>query len=147
MKFVHARKKSYKLEKPSVAALEYVRRSVPSTHKYFDNEGAGTWYIDLKYTVPVGQVQLSSQANLDYSELPEFERKKLDEYSRKASPTQLNVNATDSYSILHLLPSAPRVIVDAAWKALAREHHPDRGGNTEVFQKYQAAYDHITKGR
>lgn len=33
--------------------------------------------------------------------------------------------------------------VNKAYRALAMQHHPDRGGDADVFNKVQAAYDRV----
>jgi curved DNA-binding protein CbpA len=38
------------------------------------------------------------------------------------------------------LPSAPPEVVKAAYRALAVLNHPDKGGETEVMQRINAAY-------
>jgi len=45
-----------------------------------------------------------------------------------------------SYATLHLLPSAPPELVDAAYRCLARLHHPDTGGSTTTMQRLNAAH-------
>ena len=45
--------------------------------------------------------------------------------------------------ILHLRPSAPPELVDAAYRCLARLHHPDRGGDTAVMQAINAAAEQL----
>ena len=62
-----------------------------------------------------------------------------------------NVKVTPSnpllhaYSVLYLLPSAPRNVVSAVWRALAKEAHPDQGGDPEAFKRYSKAYETIKK--
>jgi hypothetical protein len=51
------------------------------------------------------------------------------------------------YTTLHLLPSAPWPVVDAAYRQLARIHHPDAGGDTEGMQKINAAFDRVKSKR
>ncbi len=44
------------------------------------------------------------------------------------------IRPTDhAYADLHLLPSAPPALVEAAFKALSKEMHPDRGGQHEAM--------------
>jgi len=45
------------------------------------------------------------------------------------------------YRALHLLPSAPPELVAAAYRALARRHHPDAGGDHESMLRITAAFD------
>ena len=47
------------------------------------------------------------------------------------------------FEILHLLESAPDEVVQAARKALAARHHPDRGGSTEQMARINDAVDRI----
>jgi hypothetical protein len=51
------------------------------------------------------------------------------------------------YSALRLLPSAPDPLVDAAYKCLARLHHPDVGGDTTRMQQLNAAREAIRARR
>lgn len=46
----------------------------------------------------------------------------------------------DPHAILGVVPGAAREVVEGAWRALARTHHPDKGGDP-------AAFDRITKAR
>lgn len=53
----------------------------------------------------------------------------------------------DPLSILWVLDGAPREVVDAAYKTLARLHHPDMGGDLRKMQEINAAYDSVVKRR
>ncbi len=44
---------------------------------------------------------------------------------------------------LHLRPTAPPELVDAAYKCLARLHHPDAGGDTITMQRINHAVESI----
>tara|TARA_R110002020_G_scaffold26270_14_gene84878 strand:+ start:15061 stop:15543 length:483 start_codon:yes stop_codon:yes gene_type:complete len=52
---------------------------------------------------------------------------------------------TSPYSILYLKSNAPEFVVKAVYKTLAFKYHPDRGGETEQFQKVKEAYEAIMK--
>ncbi len=52
---------------------------------------------------------------------------------------------SDAYATLFLLPTAPRAVVKAAYRALADIHHPDHGGTTLAMQTINAAYASLTK--
>lgn len=45
------------------------------------------------------------------------------------------------WSELHLLPTAPRALVEAAYRVLTRECHPDVGGDHEAMVRLNAAIE------
>lgn len=47
----------------------------------------------------------------------------------------------DFYSILGINKTASDDDIKKAYKKLAREHHPDKGGNKQTFQEIQQAYE------
>lgn len=46
-----------------------------------------------------------------------------------------------AFSELYLLPTAPDVVVKAAFRALAKIHHPDVGGSNETMRRLNDAYE------
>jgi len=58
------------------------------------------------------------------------------------------IRKTDpSFAALHLLPSAPPELIDAAYRCLARLNHPDTGGSTATMQRLNAAHDTLKARR
>ena len=51
---------------------------------------------------------------------------------------------SDYYSILGIDRSASTDDIKRAYRKLASQHHPDRGGDTKKFQEIQAAYDTLS---
>ena len=48
----------------------------------------------------------------------------------------------DCWEVLEISPTSPRVVVDAVYKALSKQRHPDSAtGSTEAFQELQRAYE------
>lgn len=60
---------------------------------------------------------------------------------RRESPS----SHSHHFSALHLLPSAPRAVIDAAYRALAKLHHPDLGGDPAVMRQLTEAYDVLSR--
>lgn len=55
-----------------------------------------------------------------------------------------NVGNDYDYSILGLAPGATLAEIKAAYRRLVKLHHPDAGGDPEVFMKIHAAYQNLT---
>jgi len=109
----------WEVVRPNARVLEFVRRSIPSTFRTFAGEsGSHRWYVHDKFADQVRQMMNSSGTT---------------------------TVGDDPWAILHLRPGAPRVIIDAAWKALAKELHPDRGGDEEQFKRVKSAYEKLSK--
>jgi len=63
------------------------------------------------------------------------------EYSREEPQEQ------DDYGVLGLKRGASIAEVKAAYRRLAKKHHPDAGGDPEVFKRVHTAYQNIVMGR
>lgn len=55
---------------------------------------------------------------------------------RTKSPEE---SSTDHHT-LYVTQDAPQEVIQAAYRALAKLHHPDIGGNADVFKRINAAY-------
>ncbi len=53
----------------------------------------------------------------------------------------------DPYEVLGIRPDTPETVMEASYKALAKVHHPDKGGDPEKFKEIRDAYERITKER
>jgi hypothetical protein len=51
----------------------------------------------------------------------------------------------DPYSVLGVTRSSDPIVVEAAYRALVKEHHPDQGGTRGEFRRIKAAYDEIKR--
>jgi DnaJ-domain-containing protein 1 len=52
-----------------------------------------------------------------------------------------------AYATLGVLSSAPRAVIEAAYRALAKEAHPDAGGSPDRMRDLNAAIETIRKER
>ncbi|MDO8616080.1 MAG: J domain-containing protein [Dehalococcoidia bacterium] len=48
-----------------------------------------------------------------------------------------------AWDTLHLQPTAPPELVTAAYRTLAKLHHPDRGGSTERMRDLNLAFEKL----
>jgi len=56
-------------------------------------------------------------------------------------PPQKKKDSSVLYKTLGVEQKATAVEIKKAYRNLARKHHPDRGGDAEIFKKIQSAYD------
>jgi len=66
--------------------------------------------------------------------------------SRKL-PWGLDTALGNAYVMLGVLPSAPRAVIEAAYRALAKDAHPDVGGSEAQMRALNAAMTAIRKER
>lgn len=60
---------------------------------------------------------------------------------------QTTYELEDPHAVLCVVRTAPYEVVQAAYKALAKKHHPDAGGNTEMMKRLNSAFDTIKRLR
>jgi len=71
---------------------------------------------------------------------------------RQGTPPPPKPTQSAPHAVLHLLPSAPREVIDAAYKALVKLNHPDRlpsGERDAAHQRMSAiniAYERLRTG-
>lgn len=115
MKISKGPRQFYKIVGAKGRALDWIRYSVPVQLRYFEN---GAWYVHQKHIEDVKQLWDNDVVTTITS-------------------------GPDDYALLHLRSDAPVFIVEAVWRALAKLHHPDRGGDEETFKRLNAAYQRI----
>lgn len=64
-------------------------------------------------------------------------------HQNRSGATNTPTPDSDPYATLFVVRSAPREVIDAAYRALSRMQHPDLGGTTEQMQRLNGAKDAI----
>ncbi len=113
----------------------------PQTHRYYDAEkGLYALHVDhLVDLVKIGEFHLGF---VDYSDLG-VDLQMYIAQGKSGRSQKKTIPQDDPFAVMHLLPSAPQSIIEAAWKALAKLHHPDMGGDEETFKRIADAYSRI----
>jgi DnaJ-class molecular chaperone len=55
-------------------------------------------------------------------------------------PVVISTRQRSPHEVLFVTSNAPPEVVLAAYRALAKKHHPDHGGDEEKFKEIDAAY-------
>lgn len=66
-----------------------------------------------------------------------------EEARQERPPNRAAQSALSPYQILGLLENVELEVVDAAYRALAKKYHPDKGGDTETMKRINLAYQQI----
>ena len=64
-------------------------------------------------------------------------------YLQLNSPTAMR----DPYEVLGVRPDASLTVIDATYRALAKERHPDQGGSVEQMKELNDAYERVKSER
>lgn len=79
---------------------------------------------------------LAEQGAREYAPPPRAEKK-----TKSPKPPKLKRRAIRThYDTLEVRRTAPLFVIEAAYKALSKKHHPDVGGNAERMKDITAAY-------
>jgi len=98
--------------------VEQLKAHIPASHREWNPEHK-LWIVDSVYATTAlrlmrdtfGDVRLDDQRF---------------QYQEPSPPFTAAPKVDPDCATLYLLPEAPRCVIDAAFKALAREYHPDR---------------------
>ena len=62
-----------------------------------------------------------------------------------ANPARVIIQRQQALAVLGLPPNATPQQIKRRYRALAKQHHPDRGGDPRQMQKIIAAYEFLMK--
>lgn len=111
--------------------VESIKAQIPSDSRSYE-PSIKTWFIGPGWGAVIEGILHSAFDSVSI----EYEA---DSY-RRSEPTPIRKSDQD-FAALFLLPGAPAELVRAAYRTLAKAHHPDRGGTTSQMQAVNAAYE------
>lgn len=114
------------------------------------NEEVGLWEFHWDWLPQVVAWARRDYGHVDWADLPTTWQLRAAgaqiPHSGSLFVTEKSTSETP-YEILCVTEEAPMEVVSAAYKALARIHHPDVGGEAPKFLKLAEAYNQIRKER
>jgi hypothetical protein len=116
--------------------IHQLKGEIPHSARTYDPRSK-TWTIYPPYVaIAIAMMRQTFVACMEYVE------------DRSATSPPDPIRRTDpDFAILHLLPSAPPPLVEAAFRCLSKELHPDRGGKHEAMIEINAAIVRIRERR
>ena len=128
--------------------VQHFLSSLPAPTRTW-NKGERCWAIVPEVLHKVISYSRHSFNHIDSSSLPISYQKIVQEALQgipesKSTKISTPEKGSSPYSTLYLTADAPDFVVKAVYRALAFEHHPDRGGKREEFQRVKEAYETIT---
>jgi len=112
----------------SAYVVAELKRAVPAPLRTYDPD-TKTWTVDGRYVHLVYHVLAQVFGDVDV------------EGSRYGAADRGDPPREAALVILHLRPTAPPELVDAAYRCLARLHHPDAGGDHDAMLRLNQALE------
>jgi hypothetical protein len=106
--------------------VEALKCMIPASSREWSPERK-TWYIDQTYDETVVDLITSGGGRV------------LDKRPVLAAAPVIPGPLQEACTLLCVTPEAPLSVAEAAFKAQARRHHPDVGGDTEMMQRLNNA--------
>lgn len=116
---------------------ELVRRLkvIPGRYRRYHPEDGNSWQVWTPY------VDTALRAFFDFHvSAPGY-----DEEPTRFTRPQEPQNGGEAFAVLHLLPTAPKVVIDAVYRVLAKTHHPDLGGDPAMMRRLTEAHETLSR--
>lgn len=117
----------------SAELVDALKTSIPSRFRSYDPRHK-SWMIGPEY------VDLAVEILLEHFPDAEVPRR-----ARKYGTAGGGGSASSHFQVLHLLPTAPPELIGAAYRCLAKIHHPDKGGDSSIMRRLTEAHDALAR--
>ncbi len=119
--------------------VERLKASVPADYWEW-SAATKTWFVVEPYVDHALRVTFAFFSDVRTTDGP---TPKAPGSNAQANPS---CGCSDDHRALHVCSDAPREVVDAAYRALAKTHHPDHGGHGDAMQRLNAAFSRLSHG-
>jgi hypothetical protein len=113
------------------AFIEVLKSSIPSAYRRYNP------YIGNKsWTIMPAYAEVAAKLLIEY-----FPDAVCGGQGSRSNPSATTIEShTDPSAVLHVRPGAPLEVIDAAFRALAKQHHPDKGGDQATMRRLIEAH-------
>lgn len=129
----------FSYNKRFVTALQSIK---PLSYRKF-NKKLGSWEIHESKLSLVIQFSQKHFSEVEYDTLPPNLKLVIEIVLKDFKTSFKAPKVVDAYETLFILRSAPKEVIKASYKALVMVHHPDHGGDAEMFRRVQEAYNEL----
>lgn len=116
------------------AFVDDLKREIPHRSRKWDSDSRHWLLKEDQIEVLTGLLAIHG-LRYEYQDEPQ------EDEEEAPAPRQLPMSVKEAASTLFLLPTAPPFVIQAAYRALAKQAHPDAGGSTEQMQRINAAME------
>jgi hypothetical protein len=133
--------------------VEALKQEIPHGHRWWD-PALRVWFVSQSCGIQLSRLftALSVDAEVNDNLVPELGPAGSPPPAAGPAPPPASEDARfyarkyateDDWRILHLLPSAPFPVAQAAYRALLRMVHPDQGGDGAAAQRVNVAWARV----
>jgi hypothetical protein len=120
----------------SPAIIQAFKDQIPAAFRHYAPEDRKSWTVAAPYADAAITLLLGYFPDADVEHTGQ---------TWSHATTQPWTGGSDHFAVLHLLPSAPIQVVRAAYRALAKLHHPDVHGDTATMRRLAEAYEALSR--
>lgn len=124
-----------------------LKNGVPARHRTY-NPDDKSWIVYQPFVQFSSDLVRSYYPNVSITdrEFRDHPRRQQRDYRRSETFfTPPPPKADDAWMVMHLQPTAPKELIEAAYKVLARLNHPDAGGTHEAMIRLNEARDTLNQ--
>lgn len=114
--------------------VDALKTSIPAAHRSWDPARRG-WTVRAMYANTAMRL-LQSRFDVE-----------IEDQRATTAPDTCACAQHPQCRVLFVQPDAPPEVIESSYRALARLHHPDRGGDGTTMQRVNAAYAELTQER
>ncbi len=122
----------------SASMVEALKDRIPYRFREWRPE-TKTWWVARKHQGTARVLLLKYFPRAEFTDFNTDDPPRSQNTRRKGQLSRQN----NPYAVLHILNTAPASVVDAAYRALSKAHHPDLGGDEKIMRQLNRAYAEI----
>jgi hypothetical protein len=113
--------------------VDALKVQIPVSYRRWDPDSK-TWFVESPYDLTAIRILRAHFPHADIGERPG---------EQTQFTTHSGCSCDANHRALYVCQGAPLEVIRAAYKALAKTHHPDAGGDVATMQQLNSAYERL----